>query len=66
MAAGRGLEETFAACSNPWTERLDPTLSAALTTYAVPGELAQAGMLQLCRDLHRLNILATYRLYESR
>jgi cyclase len=66
VAAGRSLEETFAVCSNPWAERLDPALSAALTAYAVPRELAQAGMLQLCRDLHRLNILATYRLYEGR
>ncbi|HUR04582.1 MAG TPA: MBL fold metallo-hydrolase [Nonomuraea sp.] len=65
VAAGRSLEETFAACSDPWVEKLDPTLSAALATYQVPQEAAQAGMLQLCRDLHRLNILATYRLYEG-
>jgi cyclase len=66
VAAGRSLEETLAACSNPWAEKLDPALSAALATYQVPQEAAQAGMLQLCRDLHRLNILATYRLYEGR
>jgi cyclase len=64
VAAGRTLEETFAACSNPWdSDKLDPSLAAALTAYRVPPELAQAGMLALCRDLHRLNILATYRLY---
>ncbi|MEN3538311.1 MBL fold metallo-hydrolase [Microbispora sp. ZYX-F-249] len=66
VRAGRDLEETFAACTDPWAERLDPRLSAALARYPVPPELARQGMLTLCRDLHRLNVLATYRLYESR
>ncbi|WP_182898836.1 MBL fold metallo-hydrolase [Microbispora sp. H10830] len=66
VKAGRSLEETFAACTDPWAERLDPRLSAALARYPVPRELAQQGMLTLCRDLHRLNVLATYRLYEDR
>lgn len=65
VQAGRSLEETFAACTDPWAERLDPALSAALARYPVPHRLAQQGMLALCRDLHRLNILATYRLYEN-
>ncbi|MBF8188448.1 MBL fold metallo-hydrolase [Nonomuraea sp. K274] len=65
VQAGRRLEETFAVCTNPWAERLDPALSAALARYPVPRELAQEGMLALCRDLHRLNILSTYRLYGS-
>ncbi|MET7334934.1 MBL fold metallo-hydrolase [Nonomuraea sp. NPDC005650] len=65
VAAGRSLEETFAACTDPWAERLDAALSAALARYPVPQGAAQQGMLFLCRDLHRLNILATYRLYES-
>ncbi|MCK2218530.1 MBL fold metallo-hydrolase [Actinomadura sp. ATCC 31491] len=63
VKAGHGLEETFAACTDPWAERLDPRLSAALARYPVPQEPARRGMLALCRDLHRLNVLATYRLY---
>jgi cyclase len=65
VEAGRSLEETFATCTNPWSDHLDPRLSAALTAYRVPQELAQHGMLTLCRDLHRLNILATYRIYAT-
>ncbi|NUR88615.1 MAG: hypothetical protein HOY71_31380 [Nonomuraea sp.] len=65
VEAGRGLEETYAACADPWADRLDPSLSAALGMYRVPRELAENAMLALCRDLHRLNILATYRLYTT-
>ncbi|MGW0193206.1 MBL fold metallo-hydrolase [Nonomuraea sp. NPDC003201] len=64
VRAGRSLEETYAACTDPWAEALDPGLAAALARYPVPRELAEQGMLALCRDLHRLNVLATYRLYE--
>ncbi|MFI6734604.1 MBL fold metallo-hydrolase [Nonomuraea sp. NPDC050451] len=64
VEAGRSLEETYAACTDPWAEALDPGLAAALARYPVPRELAEQGMLALCRDLHRLNILATYRLYQ--
>jgi cyclase len=63
--AGRSLEETYAACTDPWAERLDPALAAAMAGYPVPADLARQGMLALCRDLHRLNVLATYRLYET-
>ncbi|MGR6922432.1 MBL fold metallo-hydrolase [[Actinomadura] parvosata] len=66
VEAGRTLEETYAACADPWAERLDPRLAAALGGYQVPREAAERGMLALCRDLHRLNILATYRLYAGR
>ncbi|MGP3965419.1 hypothetical protein ACTWPT_56675 [Nonomuraea sp. 3N208] len=66
VRAGRSLEETYAACTDPWAEDLDPGLLAALARYAVPQDLARQGMLALCRDLHRLNVLATYRLYEGR
>ncbi|MFF4617196.1 MBL fold metallo-hydrolase [Nonomuraea jabiensis] len=65
VEAGRSLEETYAACTDPWAEALDPGLAAALARYPVPRGLAEQGMLALCRDLHRLNILATYRLYEQ-
>lgn len=65
VAAGRSLEETYAACTDPWAERLDPRLAAAIAGYPVPREAAEQGMLALCRDLHRLNVLATCRLYET-
>ncbi|NJP91434.1 MBL fold metallo-hydrolase [Nonomuraea sp. FMUSA5-5] len=57
VQAGRTLEETYASCTDPWAGHLDPSLSAALP------EAARHAMLALCRDLHRLNVLATYRLY---
>ncbi|GAA2298393.1 hypothetical protein GCM10010149_53920 [Nonomuraea roseoviolacea subsp. roseoviolacea] len=63
VKAGHSLEETFAACTDPWAEHLDPSLSAALAGYSLPQGPAQQGMRALCRDLHRLNILATYRGY---
>jgi cyclase len=65
FAAGHGLEETMAACTNPWADRLDPTLAAAMAAYPVPADRAIQGMLELCRNLHRLNILATYRLHQT-
>ncbi|NUR85208.1 MAG: MBL fold metallo-hydrolase [Nonomuraea sp.] len=66
VLAGRTVEETTAACANPWAERLDPALAEALAAYQVPQERARHAMLDLCRDLHRLNVLATYRLYAER
>ncbi|HWD82182.1 MAG TPA: MBL fold metallo-hydrolase [Kribbella sp.] len=65
VTAGRTLAETEAACTDPWAGDLDPALAEALSHYQVPRERAVNGMLELCRNLHRLNILATYRLYES-
>ncbi|WP_219461881.1 MBL fold metallo-hydrolase [Nonomuraea rhizosphaerae] len=64
VAAGRTLEETYTTCTDRWASgELDPSLTAALGRYQVPPDLAKAGILALCRDLHRLNVLATYRLY---
>jgi cyclase len=65
FSAGRSLEETMAACTNPWADQLDPTLAAAMAAYPVPADRAIQGMLELCRNLHRLNILATYRLHQT-
>ncbi|MFI6600526.1 hypothetical protein ACIBHX_30145 [Nonomuraea sp. NPDC050536] len=66
VAAGSTLDETMAACANPWAgDRLDPSLEAALATYGLPMEAATSSMLDLCRNLHRLNVLATYRLYRG-
>ncbi len=65
VAAGRSLTETEAACTDPWAGDLDPSLATALASYNVPSDRARGAMLALCRDLHRLNVLATYRLYAS-
>ena len=64
-AARRSLAETIAAGTDPWVEGLDPALAAALARYPVPAARAQQSMLGLVRNLHRLNIMATYRLYEA-
>ncbi|MFI5897776.1 MBL fold metallo-hydrolase [Actinoplanes sp. NPDC051513] len=64
-AAGRSIEETMTACTNPWADHLDPTLAAAMAAYPVPADRAVQGMLDLCRNLHRLNVLATYRLHQA-
>lgn len=66
VSAGHTLAETEAACTDPWADALDPTLTEALAAYRVPRARALQGMRDLCRNLHRLNILATYRLYETR
>jgi cyclase len=65
VEAGRTLPETEAACTDPWADGLDPSLTAALAAYDVPQQLARDGLRGLCRNLHRLNILATYRIYEA-
>jgi len=63
VAAGRTLAETEAACTNPWAAGLSPALAEAMSGYPVPADAARQRMLDLCRNLHRLNVLATYRLY---
>jgi cyclase len=65
VTAGRSLEETMAACANPWADGLDPALAEAMSRYRLPPAAARQGMLALCQNLHRLNILATYRLYQQ-
>ena len=65
LAAGRNLAETIATSTDPWADGLDPVLAAALARYPVPAARAQQGMLNLVRNLHRLNIMAIYRLYEA-
>lgn len=61
VAAGLTLEQTRARVTDPWARTLEPSLIAALGDYAVPVEFATQGLLTLCRNLHQLNILATYR-----
>ncbi|GAA2209626.1 MBL fold metallo-hydrolase [Nonomuraea monospora] len=63
VESGRTLEETTAACTDPWADGLDPVLTAALAAYRIPQDVVGRAMLDLCRNLHRLNVLATYRLY---
>lgn len=63
VAAGRSLDETEAACTSPWATGLSPGLAEALDGYPVPAGVARRKMLELCRNLHRLNVMATYRLY---
>jgi cyclase len=65
IAAGRSLAKTIASSTDPWADGLDPALATALARYPVPAALAQQGMVGLCRNRHRLNIMATYRLYEA-
>jgi cyclase len=63
--AGRTVDETYDLCTDPWADELDPEFAAALAEYHVPFTLAEQGFLQLCRNLHRLNILTTYRVCEQ-
>lgn len=63
--AGRSAEETITACSDPWAEGLDPVLADAISRYPVRAARARQGMVELCHNLHRLNIQATYRLRET-
>jgi len=40
-------------------------LAEAMSRYQVPAAAAQQGMLALNENLHRLNILAAYRVYHT-
>ena len=63
--AGHTLEETLELCPSPFAAGLDPRLSDALRGYAGPQDVIQGGYLNLCRNLHRLNVLSTYRIVEA-
>jgi cyclase len=60
-AAGHTVEETLELCPSPYADGLDDRLRTALAAYRGPQDAIQAGFLSLCRNLHRLNVLATYR-----
>lgn len=64
VAAGYGVEETYDRCTDPWSDGLDAGFVAALADYGVPTAAVTARFTALARDLHRLNILTTYRVYE--
>ena len=61
VEAGRTLEETYDAVTDPYAEGLPESLLAGLAAYDVPQDLARAGFLDLVRHLHRLNVLTAYR-----
>jgi cyclase len=65
VRAARSLDETYATCTDPWADRLDPRLLSALAGYPGGGAEGANRFRRLCQDLHRLNVLATYRLYEG-
>ncbi|MFG1978335.1 MBL fold metallo-hydrolase [Nonomuraea fuscirosea] len=60
--AGRPLEETYPLCTDPWAGGLDEQFALSLAAYAQPS--AKADFLALCRQLHRLCIMTTYRINE--
>lgn len=63
---GCTIEETLERCPSPFAGGLDDVLVDALGTYKLPQDVVRDGFLSLCRDLHKLNILAIYRLLERR
>lgn len=60
-SAGYSLDETLELCPSPYQLGLDQRLRTALAAYRGPADTVAAGFLTLCRNLHRLNVLATYR-----
>lgn len=63
--AGCGVEETYRRCTDPWADGLDAEIAAALAEYEAPTQAVHSGFQKLARDLHRLNILTTYRVCEQ-
>ena len=62
---GRSLRQTLETCPSPFADGLDPRVVAALARYQLPQDLVRQRLLELLRNLHRLNVLATYRALES-
>jgi cyclase len=65
LESGRTVDEAIARSTDPWAGGLDPTLARALEAYLPTAPHAAEAMLALDRNLHRLNILATYRSLEA-
>jgi hypothetical protein len=57
--------QTLETCPSPFADGLDPRVVAALARYRLPQDLVRRRLLELMRNLHRLNVLATYRALES-
>jgi cyclase len=63
--SGQTVDEAIANSTDPWVAGLDSTLATALEEYTSTAPGAAHAMLALVRNLHRLNILATYRILET-
>jgi cyclase len=63
--AGRSLRQTPETCPSPFADGLDPRVVAAPASYQLPQDLVRQRLLELMRNLHRLNMLATDRALES-
>lgn len=64
VEAGRTLDETYALATDPWADGLEDDFEAALAAYGLPAEGLRR-FLELTRNLHRLNVMTTYRVYEG-
>lgn len=58
--SGHSMPETVRRCHSPFADSLEPDLLSALEQYEGSTADSSTAYLALCRDLHRLNILATY------
>jgi cyclase len=63
--AGRTVQQAQETCPSPFADGLDPRVVSALAHYQLPQDSARQRLLKLMRNLHRLNVLATYRALES-
>ncbi|GAA3130316.1 hypothetical protein JOF29_007174 [Kribbella aluminosa] len=59
-ASGHSMLDTVRRCPSPFADGLEPDLLAALDQYEGNTDDISRAYLALCRDLHRLNVLATY------
>lgn len=59
-ASGHSMLDTVRRCPSPFADGLEPDLLAALDQYEGDTDDVTQSYLALCRDLHRLNVLATY------
>ncbi|WP_049575291.1 MBL fold metallo-hydrolase [Nonomuraea sp. SBT364] len=64
--AGLTLEETYARCTDPFEHGLPDSLLGGLAAYDLPQEIARTRFRHAVRELHRLNVLVTYRVRTGR
>ena len=48
----------------PFADGLDPQVASTVARYQLPQDVDRHRLLELMRNLHRLNVLATYRALE--
>ncbi|TDE45304.1 MBL fold metallo-hydrolase [Nonomuraea mesophila] len=63
--AGVPIDEVYDRCTDPWAGGLDPEFAARLDVYTSPSAPTKADYLGLCRQLHRICVLTTYRICEK-